>query len=189
MQRTMIHPEATQVLGTAAGKAAHQRHRQRDASSGGDELVKGQAGHLGQIAHGLLARVVLPVGIGGEAGSSVEGQLRLHVGQALRVEERPLPLLGALERIEEQHAHHAEDQHGDHVARPLLLVLLVDAGEPVKEAFHGDQDGRKPGALPIEDLVHVQADRFRQQQHDDQEDDHLQDTIECYRHRFTSLMY
>ena len=74
-----IYPEAAKVLRAAAGKPAHQRHRQSNAGRGGDELVKGQAGHLGQIAHGLLASVVLPVGIGGEAGGGIEGQLRLHV--------------------------------------------------------------------------------------------------------------
>ena len=92
-----VHPEVAQVLRAAAGQPAHQRHRQHDAGGSGDELVKGQAGHLRQIAHGLLAGIVLPVGVGGEAGGGVEGQLRLDIGQALRVEERALPLLGALE--------------------------------------------------------------------------------------------
>ena len=93
-----VDPEVAQVLRAAAGQAAHQCHRQRDARGGGDELVKGQAGHLRQVAHGLLAGVVLPVGVGGEAGGGIEGQLRLDIGQALRVEEGPVPLLGALER-------------------------------------------------------------------------------------------
>ncbi len=77
-----VYPEAAQVLRAAARESAHQRHRHGDAGGGGDELVKGQTGHLRQIAHGLLAGVVLPVGIGGEARRRVEGQLRLHVGQA-----------------------------------------------------------------------------------------------------------
>ena len=93
-----------------------------------------------------------------------------------------MPLLGALEGVQEQHAHQAEDQHRDHVARPLLLLLRVDATEPVEQALDGDEDRREPGALPVEDLVQVQADGLGQQQHDDQEDQHLQDTVECYRH-------
>ena len=179
-----VHPEVAQVLRAAAREPAHQRHRQRDAGSGGDELVKGQPGHLRQIGHGLLAGIVLPVGVGREAGCRVESQLRLDIGQALRIEERSLPLLGALERIQEQHAHHAEDQHRDHVARPLLLLLLVHATEPVEKALDGDKDRREPGALPVEDLVHIEAERLGQQQHDDQKDQHLQDTVECYRHSF-----
>ena len=85
------------MLRAAAREAAHQRHRQRDAGGGGDEVVKGQARHLRQVGHGGLAAVVLPVGVGREAGGGVEGQLRLDIGQALRVQEGQVPLLGALE--------------------------------------------------------------------------------------------
>ena len=121
--------------------------------------MKGQAGHLGQVAHRRLAGIVLPVGVGGEAGGGIEGQLRLDIRDALRVEERPVPLLGALDQIQEQHAYEAEDQHGDRVDEPLLLLLRVDAGEAIKQALDGNEDRREPGALPIEDLVQVQAHR------------------------------
>ncbi len=162
-----VHPEVAERLRAAARQPAHQRHRQHDAGGGGDELVKGQASHLRQVAHGRLASVVLPVGIGGETGSGVEGQLRLDIAEALRVEERPVPLLGTLEEVQQQHAGRAEDQHGDHVARPLLLLLWVDAAESVKEALHGHEYWREPGALPREDACHVQADGFGHQQDDD----------------------
>ena len=72
-----INPEVAQVLRAAAGQSAHQGHSQRDARGSRDELVKGQAGHLGQVAHGLFARIVLPVSIGGETGGGIEGQLLL----------------------------------------------------------------------------------------------------------------
>ena len=75
-----IHPEVAQVLGAATRKATRQGHRQSDAGSSGDKLVKGQARHLGQVAHGLLARVELPVCVGGETSSGIESEARLNPG-------------------------------------------------------------------------------------------------------------
>ena len=94
-----VYPEVAQVLRAAPREPAHQRYRQRDAGGSGDELVKGQAGHLCQVAHGLLACVELPVGVGGEAGGSIESELLLDIRQALRVKERSIQLLGALKQI------------------------------------------------------------------------------------------
>ena len=83
-----IDPEGADAAGGAARQAAHQGHGPDDAHGRGEEVVGGQAGHLGEIAHGRFAAVVLPVGVGGEADGGVPGQERRHVGQVLRVEER-----------------------------------------------------------------------------------------------------
>src|SRR5579875_379766 len=34
-----VHPEIAQLLGAAASESTHQRYRQRDAGSGGDEVM------------------------------------------------------------------------------------------------------------------------------------------------------
>ena len=120
------------MLRTAAGEPAHQRDRQRDTGGGGDEVMKRQPRHLRQVGHDLLADVVLPVGVGREAGGGIEREPRLDIANTLRVEESRLPLLGALEQIQEQHTGHAEDQHGDDVLPPLLLLLRMNAAQPVK---------------------------------------------------------
>ena len=73
-----IDPEVAQRLGAAAHEAANHRDRDRDAGRGGNEVVKGQPRHLGQVAHGRFAGVGLPVGVGGEAGRGVEGQIGRH---------------------------------------------------------------------------------------------------------------
>jgi len=39
------------------------------------EVMGGEASHLSEIAHGALRRVGLPVGVGGEAGGGVPGQI------------------------------------------------------------------------------------------------------------------
>src|SRR5437764_1156716 len=41
-----IDPEIADRLRRAAGKTAHQRHRERDARSGGDKVVHREPGHL-----------------------------------------------------------------------------------------------------------------------------------------------
>ena len=60
-----------------AREAAGERQRDADARRRRDEVVPGQARHLGEVAHRRLAGVRLPVGVGGEAGGGVEGELRL----------------------------------------------------------------------------------------------------------------
>ncbi len=129
---SQVDPEVAHVLRAAAGESTYQRDRQRDTGGGRDKVVKRQPCHLRQVGHGLLAGVVLPVGVGREAGGGIEREPWLDIAKTLGVEESRLPLLGALEQIQEQHAGHAEDQHGDDVLPPLLLILRMNAAQPVK---------------------------------------------------------
>ncbi len=120
-----INPEIPQRLRAAPGQAANKCDRQHDAGGGRDEVVEGQAGHLRQIAHRLLASVVLPVGIRREAGGGIKCELRLDIRQMLGIERQPL--LGALDNVQKQHARKAEEQHGDHIPGPPLLLGGIDA--------------------------------------------------------------
>ncbi len=47
---------------------------------------------------------------------------------------------------------------GDEVADPSLLVIRVDADDPVREALDGGDDAAQPDALALEHLDHVAAD-------------------------------
>ena len=55
-----------------AREAARERERDADAGGRRREVVPRQPRHLRQVAHRRLARVRLPVGVGGEAGGGVE---------------------------------------------------------------------------------------------------------------------
>ena len=71
-----IHPEVADGLGRAARESADERHQDGHAAGGGHEVLDGEREHLGEIAHGRLAAVPLPVGIGGKAHRGVERGVR-----------------------------------------------------------------------------------------------------------------
>ena len=59
-----------------------------------------------------------------------------------------------------------EQQHADHVHKPGLLTLLVDAAGPVDRRFDRPQHRRQEGALAVEDARHVAAEHRRNRDDD-----------------------
>ena len=160
-----VHPEVAELVGLRAGEPAHQRDRHRDAHRGGHEVLHRQPGHLHQVAHRGLARVVLPVGVGGERRRGVPRQRRLHVGQA---EAEPQVRLHPLEQVQEQHRHRGERQHRPGVHAPGLLGVRVDAHQPVDDPL-GPQvplAGHRPVHVVAERPVH-HGQRDGQHHHED----------------------
>ena len=133
-----IDPEVADRLGFGAREGADQREGHGEARGGGHEIVHRQPGHLRQMAHRGLAAVVLPVGVGDEADGRVEGEVRGHAVEPLRVQRQIA--LQALQRVKAEEAGGAEGQHGERVAAPALLALRIDAGQGVKAALHGRED-------------------------------------------------
>ena len=86
-----VDPEVAEGLHLAAGDAADEGDGEGQAYGGGPEVVRGEAEHLGEIAHGGLGRVGLPVGVGGEGDGGVEGEVGRYVGEVLRVEGEEVP--------------------------------------------------------------------------------------------------
>ena len=80
-----VDPEVADGRRRGALDAADEGDRHDDADGGGKEVVGGQAGHLGEIAHGRFGRVELPVGVGGETGGGVPGQVGPDGGEVLGV--------------------------------------------------------------------------------------------------------
>ena len=76
-----VDPEVADGGRGGALDAADQRDGHHDAHRRRPEVVRRQAGHLGEIAHGGFGRVELPVGVGGEAGGGVPGQIGAHAGK------------------------------------------------------------------------------------------------------------
>ena len=81
-----VDPEVAEGLHLAARDAADEGDGERETNGGGPEVVRGEAEHLGEIAHGGLGCVGLPVGVGGEGDCSVEGEVGSYGGEVLRVE-------------------------------------------------------------------------------------------------------
>ena len=77
------------------------------AGGGRDEVLGGQRQHLGQVAHGGLAAVALPVGIGGKADGGIPGRVRGDRTEALRVERQET--LQALQGIYDQQPQDVEE--------------------------------------------------------------------------------
>ena len=121
-----------------------------------------QPDHLRKIGHGRLAAVELPVGVGCEAGGGVEGKMRRQAGEILRVKRKMV--LKAQNKIGKQHAHEAEQQHGNRVAHPALLLLGIDAAHRVGQALDRPDDAVDPRlAVHVEHLHQIQSERLRDQ--------------------------
>ena len=173
-----IDPEIADGARRRAREAADQRHGDRDAGRGREEVLVRQAQHLREIGHRAFAAVVLPVGVGDEADRGVEGEVRRNRGLPCRVERQHR--LQPHQRIEEEEAADVEQQHGDGIGQPVLLALLVDAGDPVEPGFDRAQNRRQECALAIEDARHVAAERLHQRDDDRAEQQDLNPANESH---------
>ena len=134
-----------------AGQRPNRRHCRRHAGGRGDELQERDHEHLRQVRQAGLAAVVLQVGVGDEARDRVEGQRRLHVGDAVGVERQH-----GLERDDgERHQphHHVRGEQRDRVARPVLLGGRVDAGDAEHERSIGPRTGSSQVRRPENTLA------------------------------------
>ena len=124
-----------------------------------------EAEHLGEVGERALAAVVLPVGVGDEAGRRVEGEVGRDGALAGGVERQRA--LETQQGVQDEEAAEMEDEHRDQVGDPALLVVLVDAGHAVEQPFGRPQHGGQDGALAREDAGHVAAEQRRDRDDDD----------------------
>ena len=102
-----IDPEIADGLFFLASDAANECDRQRNPHRRGGEVMVGQASHLGEIAHGGLARIVLPIRVGGERRGGIKRQRWRHAGKLLRIPPRQ-QMLRPLQQVKQQHRCAAE---------------------------------------------------------------------------------
>ena len=133
-----------------AGEAAHQRHRDRHADRGGDEVLHGQPGHLDEVAHDRLRHVRLPVRVGHERDRGVERDPRVDGAAA---EAQRQQRLQPLEQVEQHDGQEREGQQRGRVAGPALVGVRVDPDDAVHRAL--DPPVRAVGVDP----GHVVAER------------------------------
>ena len=138
-----IDPEIADGLRRPADEAADEGDGDGDAGRGRDEVMDREPGHLDEIAERRLAAVVLPVGVGREADGRVQRQVLLHAGHALGIEGQEV--LQPQHRVERGEAGEIEQQHGDGIGQPMLLLLGIDARDPIDDALDGPQHGAEEG--------------------------------------------
>ena len=96
-----VRPEVAQLTGAGAGEAPYERHGDGDTDGGRDEVLHREAAGLHDVAHGLLAVVRLPVGVGDEGRGGVERLVRVDRGEAERAGQAALE---PLQQVEEEDA-------------------------------------------------------------------------------------
>ena len=178
-----IGPEIADRGRRGARKAAHQREGHREAGRRGDEIVHGEADHLGQMAHRRLAGIVLPVGVGDEADRGVEGEIRRHAIEAARVQRQQA--LEPLDPVENQKAGDGERQHRQRIDEPVLLARRVHPGQAVKAALDRSDDRTEKVSLACVNVRNEFAERYGAAQHQSEHKRDLRPTNE--RHRITFL--
>ncbi len=97
---------------------------------------------------------------------------------ALRIEGKHC--LEALQRVERNEAGNAEEQHGDDVGHPVLLVLLVDPRNRIDGALDRPEQWREDGPLAGEDFGHVGAERLHEQRYQQAVERDLYPAVECH---------
>ena len=174
-----IDPEVADRLRRMPREPADHRDRHHDSRGRREEVVRGQADHLREIAHGGLGRIRLPVRIRCETHRRVERKVRSHVSEALRIQRQPL--LNTLQQIRDQQRYQAENQQRSGISRPVLLGRFIDAAQTVDPCFEGPQHPVQPRALPLEHLHHEDAHWLGQRQDYQRIQRDLQNAIGCHR--------
>ncbi len=162
MMRVTSTQKLPMVVRRVPRDAAHERAGDGDADGGGEKVVDGQRDHLREIRHRGFAAVALPVGVGGEADGGVERQMLRQRAELLRIERQKL--LQPQNRVGEQAAHEAEQQHRERVLLPVVFLRRVHAQHAVSQFFQRAQDRVEPGAaVGVEHAVDIQAERLGDQ--------------------------
>ncbi len=80
--------------------------------------------------------------------------------ESLRVERQPL--LQSQDRVSEQTTHQAEEQHGERILRPIVLLPGIDPYRAVGATLQWPQHRIEPcSAVGIEHLQQVKSHRLR----------------------------
>ena len=153
-----IDPEIADRRGGRAGESAHQREGHREAGRGRQEVVHGEAEHLGQMAHRGLAGIVLPVGVSDKTVRGVEREIGRHGVEAARIERQEI--LQPLQSVQRQETRDGKDDHGDCIAIPVLFARRIDPGQAVEPTLDRAQHRPQKGSLASVHTRHERAERY-----------------------------
>ena len=103
-----VYPKVSNHTCGARSEAAKQGKHHSNTGCSRKEVLHCQRQRLREVAHGRLAGVALPVGIGDKTHRSVECRVRRYGWHARGIQRQPD--LQALQRIDHQQAQHIEGQ-------------------------------------------------------------------------------
>ena len=170
-----IDPEVADRGGAAADEPPDQRNGDGQPDRGGEEVLDGEAGHLGEMAHRQLAAVVLPVRVGDEGGCRVEGQCRRHRLRVRWVERQVA--LHPLQEVEAEDRDEAERDQRKGVDGPRLLTRRVDAASAVDDPLDRQEDAVAERLAAAENAGDVGAEDARRDEQDRDQDAELEPAV------------
>ena len=156
-----VGPEVSDAFPPIGDERPRQRRGDGRPGGGGDEILDGQSGHLGEGRHGGLTAIGLPVGVGHEADGGIERQMRRQALEALRVQRQPA--LQTQHGVEQQEARQIERQQRPGIAEPALAAGRINARCAIEDGLDRLQHRIQPGPLAIPDARHIEPDRPAQQ--------------------------
>ena len=161
-----VDPEVADGGRVPAREAPGHGDCHRDPDGGAHELLHGEHADLGEVRHGRLAAVVLPVRVRHERDDRVEAERLRHGPEVLRVErQRPLD---PQQQVADGEEHAGEDDGRAGVALPGLLLV----GARSEQAVEGSLRPGQEVDAAVEDGGHVRAQvPPGETQGDDQDDD------------------
>ncbi len=128
-----VAPEVPEAVARAARNAAHHCDQHGHPDRRRDEVLYGEAGHLREVGHRVLAAVELPVGVRDKARGRVDRDVRRDALHVVRVQEEVA--LQPLDRIEDRREPDAEDEHRLRVRLPVLLLAAAPSQQAQEAAL------------------------------------------------------
>jgi hypothetical protein len=128
-----VDVEDADLLAGARRQAADERNQDGDPDARREEVLDGQAGHLGEVREGRLAGVELPVRVGHERRRGVERQV---IRRALQ----------AHDHVQRERAGDAEHEDRAGVALPVLAGQPVESQRPLDAPDGAREDPRQVAA-------------------------------------------
>ena len=169
-----IDPEVADPPRGSARDATRERNCGGHPRGRGREVVEGELRHLREVRHHRLAAVRLPVRVGGEGRCCLE---------CLPIGNRPATsrvqwqdVLKPERNVGHEHRDCAEDQHRCCITSPVLILLGVDAADPIDHAL----DGSEPSERAVVDFEDVDAHWLRDREENRGIEEDLEPAIGCH---------
>ena len=141
--------------------------------------------HLREVGKRRLTAVALPVRVRHETDRRIEGEIRAHRAEPLRVQREQV--LKTKDRIGEEESRQAEQDQRRAVALPILLSSRADPEKPRQQPFKGFHHRiEKRSARRVQDMNEVASNRLRQERQEADKQGQLHPSVDI-RHFATSV--
>ena len=139
----------------------------RDPGGRRHEVLNGQRHHLDEVAQRRFAAVILPVRVGGETDSDIEGGVRSDGRKSLGIPGQQV--LGSQQRIHTEKTHQVKGEKRGRVHIPGHGGFGIDAAGAIDAALQRPQYAAEHGLAALQQIRDVGSERFDQKQNHSQE--------------------